>query len=121
MKIVINNCYGGFSISKECAEFMAKEGCLHAKSELEECAKKDEKDRKKDSIGRNWYGYGYTKKFPDTYSRTNSYLIKAVEELKEKANGNCAKLKVIEIPDGVDYYIDDYDGYESIHEQHRSW
>ncbi|CAK0757599.1 hypothetical protein CCP1ISM_7520003 [Azospirillaceae bacterium] len=30
-------------------------------------------------------------------------------------------MEVIEIPDGVDWTIDDYDGVESIHEKHRSW
>ena len=34
MKIVINKCYGGFSISKECAELMASKGCPIAQDEL---------------------------------------------------------------------------------------
>lgn len=48
-------------------------------------------------------------------------LVAVVEELGKEANGMCAKLKVVEIPDGMDYVIDEYDGYESVHEQHRSW
>lgn len=48
-------------------------------------------------------------------------LVQAVEELGELANGGFSSLKVIEIPDGVDYEIDDYDGIESVHEVHRSW
>lgn len=39
----------------------------------------------------------------------------------KKASGKCAELKVIEIPDGVDWEIDDYDGIETVHEKHRSW
>ena len=33
----------------------------------------------------------------------------------------CAELKVVEIPDGVDYIITEYDGLEQIEETHRVW
>jgi hypothetical protein len=39
----------------------------------------------------------------------------------EEANDQFAKLEIVEIPDGVEWQIDEYDGYESIHEVHRSW
>lgn len=53
--------------------------------------------------------------------RTDPDLIKVVEELGDAANGRCARLKVIEIPDGIEYTIDDYDGQETVSEKHRSW
>jgi hypothetical protein len=53
--------------------------------------------------------------------RTNSLLIQVVEELGTAANGGCSKLSVVEIPDGTEYEIDEYDGMESIHEKHRTW
>jgi hypothetical protein len=53
--------------------------------------------------------------------RTDPKLIQVVEELGDKASGSCAKLRIIEIPDGVDWEIDEYDGNESIHEKHKSW
>jgi hypothetical protein len=53
--------------------------------------------------------------------RDDPILVQVVEELKEKANGDCAKLKVVEIPDGVDWEIDEYDGNESIEQVHQSW
>jgi hypothetical protein len=53
--------------------------------------------------------------------RTDPKLIQVIEELGDRANGRCAKLKIVEIPDGTDYEIDDYDGMESIHETHQSW
>lgn len=53
--------------------------------------------------------------------RDDKDLIRVVEELGEKANGSCASLSVVEIPDGIKWEIDEYDGNESIDEKHRSW
>lgn len=48
--------------------------------------------------------------------RTDENLIKAIDELKS------TNLKVVEIPDDVKWYIhESEEGYESIHEEHRSW
>ena len=44
-----------------------------------------------------------------------------VQELGDKANGRCAELKVVEIPDGVDYQVEEYDGKEWVAETHRTW
>lgn len=54
-------------------------------------------------------------------NREDEDLVRAVKELGDAANGMCAKLKIVEIPDGTKYEIDDYDGMESIHEVHESW
>jgi hypothetical protein len=57
--------------------------------------------------------------------RSDPKLIQVVEELggehRKGASGKCAELKIIEIPDGVDYEIDEYDGVETVHEVHQSW
>ena len=117
MKIVTNRCYGGFSISEKAARFMAERGNRRAIAELAEY----NKGRKK-----RWYGYGYMDEDPgdgseDGYSRTDPDLVAAVEELGKDASGSCASLSVTEIPDGSEWEIDEYDGYESVHEVHRSW
>ena len=53
---------------------------------------------------------------PDYISRKDSYLVQAVEELQP------SNLKVVEIPDDIDYYIDECEtGEEVIHESHRTW
>ena len=91
MKVVINKCYGGFGLSEEAYEF----------------------------LGLEWDGYGY--KYEDEEDRTNPKLVECVETLGEKASGINAKLSVVEIPDDVEWYIEDYDGMESIHENHRVW
>lgn len=48
-------------------------------------------------------------------------LIAVVGELGDDANGRCAKLQVIEIPDDVDWKIEEYDGLEWVAEKHRTW
>lgn len=53
--------------------------------------------------------------------RHDSKLVQVVEELGKQASSKLADLAVVEIPDGVDYEIDEYDGIETIHEKHRSW
>ena len=64
-----------------------------------------------------WDGYGY--KFIE--DRSNLALVKCVEALGEDASGSFAKLKVVEIPDGVEWEIGEYDGLEYVAEKHRIW
>jgi hypothetical protein len=53
--------------------------------------------------------------------RANPLLVQVVEELGDAASGDCGKLRIVEIPDGTEYEIDEYDGQESVHEKHQSW
>lgn len=48
--------------------------------------------------------------------RHSPILVSLVKQMGERANGNCAKLEVVDIPDGLDYDIEEYDGYESLTE-----
>jgi Lhr-like helicase len=104
VKVVINNCYGGFSLSKEACELYAKK------------------------IGLNTGKWNETWKFfqeGDFYDRDiprdDSVLVSIVEELGEKANGYCAELKIVEIPEDVEWDIHEYDGSEWVAEVHRTW
>lgn len=89
MKIVLNKCFGGYSLSEEAYKY----------------------------LGLVWDDFG----FEFDNDRTNEKLIKRIEALGEKANGSCAYLGIVEIPDDVEYYIDNYDGFETAKEYHRSW
>lgn len=108
MKVVINVKFGGFSISQKAAEFMAARGNERAKQELaKEC------DR--------WYGFGSIDGMDGEYDRTDPDLIAAVETLGREADGERAQLRVVEIPDGIKWEIDNYDGNETIAEARRTW
>ena len=64
-----------------------------------------------------WDGYGY--EFME--DRSNPALVKCVEDLGKDASGEFSSLKVVEIPGDVDWWINEYDGLESVVEKHREW
>lgn len=143
-KVVINTCFGGFSISREAAEYMESLGDLQARIELDNWRKEKElydyhinhghfpegTDPKatqfleisiKYKSGPTFYGYGYGAGYDAGYQRDSPTLIAAVEKLGEAANGPHSSLSVVEIPDDVDWFIHEYDGNEHIAEKHRTW
>lgn len=68
-------------------------------------------------LGLPWDDYGHA--YED--DRTNPALIKCVKTLKKKADGRCARLKIVRVPDDVKWTIEDYDGLEWVAEVHRIW
>lgn len=48
-------------------------------------------------------------------------LVATVHALGKGANGGFAKLEVVEVPDGITYRIDDYDGMERVIESGHEW
>jgi len=54
-------------------------------------------------------------------SRDDPALVAIVEEMGFASNGPHADLKVVEIPDDVDWSIGEYDGIEWVAEKHRTW
>ena len=94
MKVVINNCYGGFSLSDAgIARYLELKGI--------EVPDKSFYDR--------------------DIPRDDAVLIQVVEELGDAANGFAADLKIVDIPDDVDWEIEEYDGNEWVAEKHRTW
>ena len=143
MRLVINQCFGGFGLSnkaiKRYLELQGKDVYFYKQTKYNhrdgyvEYTLYDGKDSGLFSItmtkhlGDVYSGEIYNKEnseysfYVGDLKRDDPILVQVVEELTEEADGSCAKLRIVEIPDGVDYYIDDYDGQESVHEQHRSW
>jgi hypothetical protein len=54
-------------------------------------------------------------------ARDDPDLVAVVEALGTMANGRCARLNVVEIPNDVQWEIEEYDGNEHIAESHRTW
>jgi len=96
MKIVINDKHGGFALSD------AVYNALNV----------DKIDNESFLIySENSYAY-----------RAYLPLIEAIEKIGVyKSSKRSCELKIVEIPDDVDWYIYDYDGMEQIHENHRIW
>jgi hypothetical protein len=90
MKIVINDCYGGFGLSDAALE------------------------RYTDLTGKS------VKHFWD-FERDDPALVQVVEQMGKVANSKYSELKIVEIPDGIKWYIKDYDGMEHVAEEHRTW
>ena len=91
-KIVINTCHGGFGISAA------------AESKYRELA------------GITDAGF-HSRLIP----RDDEHLIAVVELMGRAADGGYAELKIIEIPDDVNWCIEEYDGREWVAERHRTW
>lgn len=68
-------------------------------------------------LGLEWDGFG----FAHDIEREDQKLVECVEKLGARANGLYAELKVVEIPDDVEWEISNYDGMETIEEIHRRW
>ncbi len=54
-------------------------------------------------------------------NRADPILVSIVEELGEDSWGGFAELRVVDIPDGVEWEVEEYDGKEWIAEVHRKW
>lgn len=139
MKIIVNKCYGGFGISFEAErEYLETKGAVYpfvvefdnnfesyferydeAKSYKRLTQIVFLKNNPTDNLLRDtWDGVDMKYKILDSNfdkKRTDKLLIEIVERLGSAANGSFASLEVVEIPDGYDYEIAEYDGIETIY------
>lgn len=90
-KIVINACYGGFSLSPAAVR-RAKELAPD--------------DKRWQAVDEN---YGFLE---EGLRRHDPVLVRVVEEMEEAASGSCANLVIDEI-EGL-YLIKEYDGFERV-------
>lgn len=110
-KIVINACFGGFSLSDKAILRYAEIKGIHLVCEGDGWLKHYYKDSVSDD------NYFSDRDIP----RDDHVLIQVVEELGHDADGDCANLKIVEIPDDVEWHIAEYDGSEHVAENHRKW
>ena len=113
VKIVINSDYGGFSLSDQAILAYGRKKGLNLV--------KDENTSwnisifYKDSVAKE--NYFEDREIP----RNDPALVEVVEVLGEAANGFAANLKIVEIPEDVDWYVEENDGREWVAEKHRTW
>jgi len=145
MKIAINAGYGGFNLSAKALKYMADklskpiyffklEGHIETKAAvyvpitLEEAqgewfglyAFNIESPNSVTDLHEKYREYSWDFR-PSKEDRADPLLIETIETLKEEANGSCCELKIVEVPDDVDWIIQEYDGWEWVAEKHRTW
>lgn len=126
MKVVINKCYGGYGLSKRALLELHRRGSAAvAAVSPKNYFGRDRNDeyvamrmRERDLVVVDGKIIVYN---DDDSARSDKILVEVVEELGAAANGDCADLGIVEIPDGICFEIEDYDGRERINETHRSW
>lgn len=127
MKIVINRCYGGFGLSEKAVMRYAElagmtlypEKTVFGYTQYYKVPKQ-EFDKIKSENPKAYKVHDSLMFFESSIDRNDPLLVQVVEELGIEADGDCAELKVVEIPD-IWWEIEEYDGMEKVVEQHRSW
>lgn len=146
MKIIINKCFGGFGFSPLAyVKYAEKKGINCYFFEMDLNTKKYKSITLEDAQN-SFLPYMFNVENPNDYNlserdddgtyttanslynkisinidRTDPIAISVLEEIGKLANTKYSDLKIVEIPDDIDYEIDEYDGIESIHEKHRIW
>jgi len=91
-KVVINACHGGFGLSAA------------AESKYKELA-----------------GVSDPNFYSGRIPRDDEHLIAVVELMGTEANNRYSDLKIVDVPDDVNWYVEEYDGKEWVAERHRTW
>jgi hypothetical protein len=140
MKLVINSKHGGFRLSDE---------AILRYAELKGLKVWTEQDAKFKSLTHHWTvppeertsfpepsvwaalpmderqalndKYNTQQIYEREMERTDPILIQVVEELGERCRTSVSLPKVVEIPDDVEWTIEEYDGLEWVAEVHRTW
>ena len=143
MKVVINTQHGGFSLSPKALKFIAdklKEPIYFFKTsysngkwtyipisfeQVEEShwgirAFNIPDPNSVTDLEENYekYNWSFSRYFKN---RTDLLLIEVVEALGDEAGGSHAKLKIVDIPDDIEWILQEYDGWEWVAEKHRTW
>lgn len=141
-KVVINKCYGGFGLSilaiKEYMKLKGKQAYFY-KIDLTDI--KNIKYKRINDSKDEMFILCFTKDFGENFNTTDvadneldeclfsskdikrddKDLVKVVETLQSSSNTMCSDLKIVEIPEDVEWQIEEYDGNEWIAEKHRTW
>ena len=113
-EIVINKCYGGFSLSHK-AELLYLKLAMIDYTTTDRISR-DETERYGSLIlidDVEWSG--------KEISRDDPVLVAVVKRLSNSSWGKYSELKIVKIPADVQWQVDTYDGREWVAEAHRRW
>ena len=135
MKIILNKRYGGFDVSDSAYKLYAKKQGMNLyvynnDGEFDTYAKGESRFGDSNYYFTKDYGpkvndkdidwkHDFFRLYAD--KRTDPVLVEVVEELGENASGPYGRLVVVDIPDDMDWVIDDYDGFETLHAKVPVW
>ncbi len=91
-KVVINTCHGGFGLSAKAERKYRELACI-ADADF------------------------HSQHIP----RDDEHLIAVVELMGSEASNKYSDLKIVDVPDDVNWYVEEYDGREWVAERHRTW
>jgi len=140
-KIVINACHGGFGLSHEAVLAYLEQSGQQVWAEVNEKYGRlipftyhlVPPENRVEGTPDNWHdmtldqrqahnaAYSETVFHDSDLARDDPCLVQVVEQLGNRANGRHADLKIVDVPDDVNWYIEEYDGREWVAERHRTW
>lgn len=133
MEIVINACYGVFRLSNKAVERYYELKCKPVYFYTRDNNSKFFIKTDSNSAFAHAYSEDFGDRVPDDcinkyciditgdIDRTDPVLIKVIKELRDEATGYGASLRIVEIPDDVNWIIEEHDGMEHVSEVHRTW
>lgn len=115
-RIAINRSIGGFGISTKAFLWLIEHGSEAARSDWELMAESRAETQK--IYGDDWR--------PDWHvsplEPNDPLLLQCLDELGQAAWGEGREIKIVEIPDGVEWDIgESEEGYQWVYEKHRIW
>lgn len=118
VKVAINQCFGGFGLSDEAFEKLLERKGIEFEKETDPNVSWGSSYYKDGMCGTD---DGYLSYYEFCEDRSDPDLIAVIEELGDRANGFAAEIAIIDIPDDVEWQIEEYDGREHVAEKHRTW
>lgn len=119
-KVVVNRCFGGFGLSNSAFEMLLNlKGIEFERVSAKHAFKNDTWDYyRKGHVGEDDHYLWYWEFAKD---RSDADLIAVVEHFGKDANSWASDLRIVEIPDDIEWDVIENDGYEHVAEKHRTW
>ncbi len=129
MKLVINDCYGGFGLSplaiKRIAELQGRPAYFFKNNLSIEDTKYTSITLEEAQKERLFFSAFDIPNPNEVFTSSDNWYTMTDKEKQDHNDlykkHQFASLKIVEIPDGIEYEIEEYDGSEWVAEKHRTW